>query len=66
MFYRCLVAYLLVVTETWASTPGVDVLVQQLANADFTNYPTSFTRDIVPVRPTSYLVLTSLERDSFT
>ena len=56
----------LVTTGSWAGTPGVDVFVQQLANADFTNYPTSFTRDIVPVRTTTHPVLTSPEGNSFT
>jgi len=35
----------------YASTPGVDVAVQLLFNSSGTQYPTDFTRDIVPVRP---------------
>jgi hypothetical protein len=33
----------------FAATPGVDVVVQMLFNSSGTQYPTDFTRDIVPV-----------------
>ena len=39
----------LLVSAVWATTPGVELVVQQLLNSSGTNYPTSFTRDIVPV-----------------
>ena len=47
------------------SSPGVDIATQQLFNSPGTNYPTDFTRDIVPVFAFVADVLTLLERNSF-
>jgi len=49
-----------------ARTPGVDVAVQQLFNSSGTDYPTSFTRDIVPVFNFSCHLLILLENDTLT
>jgi hypothetical protein len=37
------------VASAWASVIGVDLEVQQLFNSSGTDYPTTFTRDVVPV-----------------
>jgi hypothetical protein len=41
--------------SAWASIIGVEVAVQQLFNSPGTNYPTTFTCDVVPVCPQSGL-----------
>ena len=56
-----------IVGFAFAATPGVDVDVQLLFNSSGTQYPTDFTRDIVPVEsPFISSLMTYLERHTLT
>jgi len=49
-----------------AATPVVDIDVQQLFNSSGTQYPTDFTRDIVPVCPSPANLIQSRKESTLT
>jgi hypothetical protein len=55
-----------IVSLACAATPGVDVDVQILFNSSGTQYPTDFTRDIVPVKSPPFVITNDVFRRGFT